>query len=138
GVTLEVFFGDPEQEMLPLTELLTVHGERNGKVNVNTAPLEVLDAYGQVTGQGGLAQMIVEERETTPFLSSEDLVLRGVAPAEDQQDVQPSVLVVKSRSFRIRGHGLAGKSKVRIDAYMWRDERQPSEPLRILDWRVMR
>jgi type II secretory pathway component PulK len=132
-----VFFGDPELEQLPLTELLTVYGDPEGRVNINTAEYEVLDALGQALGQGSLAESVIEERETTPFVDEQDLALRGITPKPDPENPSTGSFNVQSNCFRIRGHGLAGESKVRIDAYVWRDERQLSAPLRVLDWRVL-
>ncbi|MBM3290953.1 MAG: general secretion pathway protein GspK, partial [Candidatus Hydrogenedentes bacterium] len=37
GVTPELFFGNIDMQQLPLTELCTVHGQRSGRINVNTA-----------------------------------------------------------------------------------------------------
>ncbi|MBN2308459.1 MAG: type II secretion system minor pseudopilin GspK [Candidatus Hydrogenedentes bacterium] len=136
GITPDVFFGDPALGQLPLGDLLTVHGDPNGRINANTAAYEVLDAVGYVLGQGGLADAVVEEREDGPFVSREELDDRGILPPEDKNNPLPDMLLVRSRCFRIRGHGLYRESKVRIEAYLWRDERQPAEPLRILDWRV--
>jgi general secretion pathway protein K len=137
GITPDVFFGDPLLEQLPLTELLTVHGHPRGQINVNTAEYEVLDAIGLATGQTGLAEMVLEQREGAPYLSAEDLTARGLNFAQSQEGGQSSLFDVKSRCFRIRGQGLSGEGKVRIDAYVWRDERQLAAPLRLLDWRVM-
>ena len=137
GISMDVFFGDPEQDQLPLTELLTVYGHPDGRININTAEYEVLDAVGQAVGQGSLADTVIEERETAPFVDDQDLVLRGIAPKPDPEKPSTGTFDVQSNCFRIRGHGLAGESKVRIDAYVWRDERQASAPIRVLDWRVL-
>ncbi len=137
GISLDVFFGDPELDQLPLTELLTVYGHPDGRININTAQYEVLDAIGQAIGQGSLADTVIEERETAPFVDEQDLVLRGIAPKPDPEKPTAGTFDVQSNCYRIRGHGLAGESKVRIDAYVWRDERQPSAPIRVLDWRVL-
>lgn len=50
GVTLEVYFGDEEEGWMPLTELLTVHGHPEGRLNVNTAEFEVLEAHFSADG----------------------------------------------------------------------------------------
>ena len=137
GITLELFFGDAEQEQLPLPELLTVHGDSDGQVNINTAELEVLDAVCMTMGQGGLAGMLAEERLDTPFISESDMAARGVVPQTDPDEPQLSPFVVSSRCFRVRGQGICGSCMVRVDAYVWRDERSAAQPLRILDWRVL-
>ncbi|MEK7793304.1 MAG: general secretion pathway protein GspK, partial [Candidatus Hydrogenedentota bacterium] len=45
GITPEVYYGNPDKEQLPLPDLLTVHGHPEGKINVNTAPIPVLEAH---------------------------------------------------------------------------------------------
>jgi general secretion pathway protein K len=70
GFTPALYFGDPEQEQLPLSEYLTVHGDPNGAVNVNTATEEVLAAVlGAQSGNADVtqAQMIYDEARTQPY-----------------------------------------------------------------------
>lgn len=77
GITPAVYFGDPEQEQLPLSEYLTVNGDPNGRVNVNTAPVEVLaSVIGVQTGSADVqqAQTIYDQARTQPF---EDLSRLG-------------------------------------------------------------
>ena len=51
GITPEIYFGNPEEDQLPLPEHLTVHGDWAGRVNVNTAEPETLAAViGVITG----------------------------------------------------------------------------------------
>jgi hypothetical protein len=77
---------------LPLSELLTVHGEPTGAVNVNTARPEVLDALlgaaGDNTGAaiGDILQMRLEE----PFHSAQDFSSRTGVHAPQQQGTKPT------------------------------------------------
>ena len=77
GITPALYFGDTEQNQLPLSEYLTVNGDPDGAVNVNTAPVEVLAAVlGVQSGSADTAQaqQIYEEARTQPY---EDLSRLG-------------------------------------------------------------
>ncbi len=70
GITPALYFGDPEQNQLPLSEYLTVNGDPDGAVNVNTAPVEVLAAVlGVQSGNADTqqAQQIYDEARTQPY-----------------------------------------------------------------------
>ncbi|MDX9972645.1 MAG: type II secretion system protein GspK [FCB group bacterium] len=146
GITPEIFFGDPELDQLPLTELLTVRGQRRGRINVNTAPAEVLEAFGiGLGGQEGLAERAILERESTPITTMEDAQSRGLIDAvpgqagsgtggmgggtagtsgevvgDQSMALQQNPFVFSSKVFRIRGLGESGKAAVRIEAYVYR------------------
>jgi general secretion pathway protein K len=142
GVTPDLFFGDAEEDMLPLTDILTVRGHPQGKVNVNTAPREVLDAFGEVMGRTGIADIVLSERERMPFENEDDLRSRGILDQDAGEEGAPPVMLeVAGRVFRVRGDGMAAESLVRIEAFV---ERMPSSSgvsgdvaYRILDWRVI-
>lgn len=141
GVTPEVFFGDPQLQQVPLTELLTVYGHRNGRVNVNTAQPELLVALGESLGMQGLAELVVQERELGPFVSNQDLVTRGVLPPQDDSGAgtrRARPFTVNSMAFRLQGNGISAGTRVRIEAYVWRDARSGSDGFRVLDWREVR
>ncbi len=70
GITPELYFGDSEQEQAPLSEYLTVHGDWRGRVNVNTARVEVIAAIlGGYAGNPdlGAAEQIYEEARIAPM-----------------------------------------------------------------------
>ena len=147
GITPELYFGDPELEQVPLSELLTVNGHRTGKINLNTAPYELLLALGEAIGMPGLAEIAIEERELSPFLSQEDIEARGVVPSEPEDNdrneesgiaAQSNPFIVASSAFRLRGNGLAGEARVRIEAVLWRDVQMGAEGFRLLQWRELR
>ena len=142
-----MYFGDPELEQVPLSELLTVNGHRTGKINLNTAPYELLLALGEAIGMPGLAEIAIEERELSPFLSQEDIEARGVVPSEPEDNdrneesgiaAQSNPFIVASSAFRLRGNGLAGEARVRIEAVLWRDVQMGAEGFRLLQWRELR
>jgi general secretion pathway protein K len=142
GMTPEIYFGDPTLEQLPLSELLTVNGHTSGQVNINTAPYELLLALGETIGMPGLADIAVEERDLSPFVSIEDIESRGVVPAvaenEEGESRQVRPFVVNSNVFRIRGNGLSGEGRVRIEVLLWRDAQLGPEGFRVLQWRELR
>ncbi|MBX7255865.1 MAG: type II secretion system minor pseudopilin GspK [Candidatus Hydrogenedentes bacterium] len=139
GITPELFFGNGTVDQLPLTELLTVYGHRSGRVNANTAQHELLVAVGEAIGQPGIADIILEERETAPFMSMSDLETRGIQqPREEEGQVQFRPFVIASSAFRIQGNGMSGRSKVRIEAFVRRDTQGGPDGFRILDWREVR
>ncbi len=143
GVTPEVFFGDPELDQLPFTELLTVHGQRNGRINVNTAEAETLTAIGDAMGSPGLAELVIEERQRIPFQNNEDLVTRGIMPPQESGGEQGGTrrsrpFTVASSSYRIHGDGIAGESRVRIEAFLTRDPNQGIDGIRLTDWKEIR
>lgn len=141
GVTPEMFFGSKDLDQLPLTKLLTVHGQRNGRINLNTAPPELLLPLGESLGMGGLADLVVEERQRLPFSSNQDLLQRGIqAPQEasGQTGTVSRPFTVSSTSFRIQGNGICGNARVRIEAFLQRDAGTGADGIRLLDWREIR
>ncbi len=128
GMTPEIFFGNPELEELPLTELLTVHGHPDGRLNVNTAAFETLRAQLEAFGnRGDRAESIVDARMEMPFIDREQLRTylnipkpKPNAPPEDSVDLM-TFFGVKGGVFRIYGDGLAGETTVRIEAYIYRN-----------------
>ena len=76
GITPELYFGDAEQEQEPLSEYLTVHGDWQGRVNVNTAREEVIAAI--IAGHTGsqdlaAAQQIYDEARIAPIDNTSQL-----------------------------------------------------------------
>jgi len=156
GMTSELFFGDPEnpEEFPPLTELLTVHGDPLGRVNVNTAKYPVLEAMADAIGQSGLAETILDWQENgDPVTSRADAEARGLLdPIEQRGNVRaqtsvraqtevverrPEVWTWSSDVFQVEGMGLYESAMVRIQAFVWRDSGQEAaEMFRTLDWRV--
>lgn len=148
GITPEVFFGEGDQDppLPPLSELLTVHGNPEGKVNINTAPRDVLDAMfsadpTQADPVGMTDQVVQRLQDVGPYVSWTDLRSEGLIPAprergqgqngqnddQDEQDRrahQPDLFDVRSSVFRIRGDSQSGDSQVRVEAYVWRDTPQ--------------
>lgn len=82
GMTPEVYYGNAENEQLPLSECLTVHGDWRGRVNPNTAPIEVIEAVlagwggqggGGQGGDPGMAQEIFDRAQEQPFQDPNEL-----------------------------------------------------------------
>jgi len=149
GITPELYFGDAEQEQLPLSEYLTVHGDWDGKINVNTAREEVIAAV--IAGHTGtmdmtIAQQIYDEARMAPFDDVSKLrpyvpappaqearrTRRTRAPLDDpqldsraeqrrqQNDALAAMFRVNSNCFRIYGDGMMNDTMVRLEAYVLR------------------
>lgn len=140
GVTPEVYFGDPEAEQRPLHELVTVRGDPNGRININTARFEALEAFGEaLDGELAMADVVIRERENQPFQDEEDAQNRGVyAPRQQPEDGAVTPITVRSNVFRLTGDGIAGNVAVRIETHVFRGQQGGPGNLRVLDWRVIR
>jgi type II secretory pathway component PulK len=115
-----------------------VYGQRSGRINVNTAPHELLVVLGEALGQQGLADTIEQERQTSPFVNTRDLEGRGIQVPSDEENARPRPFVVSSGAFRIQGNGMAGENKVRIEAFVRRDIQGGPDGFRLLSWREIR
>ncbi len=168
GITPEVYYGNPEEEEeeLPLSEFLTVHGDWTGRINVNTALPEVLAAVIGVHTGNPMDLDIAEEiytiaRTEAPY--TEVAQLNSFLGLGQQQPQPPQegenvvgaeqFLTVGSNVFRIFGDGMVDDILVRIEAYVWRTPWDltdlestaagmiiifPEEAFRIIDWSVIR
>jgi general secretion pathway protein K len=89
-----------EKKNKKLMDVLTIHSD--GKINVNTAPKEVLESLGE-TMDSSLASAIVEYRKEEPFESIEDL--RKVPGMDDEVLAEIGEwITVKSSNFSIEAH----------------------------------
>jgi type II secretory pathway component PulK len=82
-----------EEESVSLADLLTVHGEPSGAVNVNTARPEVLEALLGAAGQqnGSSIDDILAARTEEPFKSVQDFLSRaGVSGLNNQTNANNS------------------------------------------------
>ena len=165
GITPELFFDcnrDPEEgwdeewdmeleglRAPSLSDLLTVHGHPQGKINVNTARPEVLDAVLSALPGGNpeMVEDILAYQMAEPFDSLNDMADRNVFDKKRSKEAR-GILDVRSDVFRILGDGRAQDVMVRIEAYVARTppeavgaagpDGEAMELLRILDWRVIR
>jgi len=170
GVEEALYFGDPDEDAalseqetppVPLAELLTVHGHPEGRVNVNTAPQEVLDAMfaadPQQGGAGMASQTMQRIQDSGPYTSLTELRNEGILPplrqpggqqqGQQQQTPAAELFDVRSSVFRITGDCSVADISVRIEAYLWRDTPAEDENggltasgsaqmFRVIDWRV--
>lgn len=161
GITPEMYFGNPEEEIPPLSDLLTVHGHPQGKINMNTADYMVLYAYFEEVLESPEAPALADDvllriEEQGPFLNVQEMqeyfgvqdpggngTGNQAQPPVDPNDpttVRTNLFDVASSCFRIYGDGQSGDARVRIEAYVYRDTMDdgPEQTFRILDWRVYR
>lgn len=159
GITPLVYFGDDEAEFkqIPLNELLTVHGHPEGRVNVNTANFEVLEAMFMADGNDPAPTQKAQDvlariDEVGPYRSIQELradaILREPppppSPRENDSDQErilppPDLFDVASEVFRIQGDGQSSGAQIRIEAFVWRDTHGSgaAQMFRIIDWRVL-
>ncbi len=165
GITPEVFFGDDDDaefELLPLNELLTVHGHPEGRVNINTADYAVLEAMFAADGRDPAPSQKADEvlrrlEEVGPYQSIDELraeailaepppppVPRDGAATQGQQPPPPpprppDMFDVASEVFRIQGDGQSNEAQVRVEAFVWRDTHGSgtTQMFRIIDWHVV-
>ncbi len=89
-----------EKKSKKLMDFLTIHSD--GKININTAPKEVLESLGE-SMDSALAGSIVEYRKEETFESIEDL--RKVPGMDDEVLAEISEwITVKSSTFSIESH----------------------------------
>ena len=165
GITPEVYFGIREEQQLPLDAYFTVQGHPEGKVNANTAQIEVLASLFAALGEPDpltTAEDIVISREEEGPFSNEDeferfgLVRPGPQPARSRNRAgsrtatgtstvagSPNALDFldwSSSVFRLYGDGQNGETQVRIVADVWRDtDGSGSDQLfRVINWRIVR
>lgn len=105
GITPEVFFGDPELEQVPLSELLTVHGHPLGAINPNTAPFEVLDAMLPESGSSLQADDVLADREQAPYMNDQELESRGIIVPQEPVDASRGPAQPKQRRGNLLGTG---------------------------------
>ncbi|HPO13336.1 MAG TPA: type II secretion system minor pseudopilin GspK [Candidatus Hydrogenedentes bacterium] len=140
-MTPEIYFGDPDKEQLPLSEYLTVHGDWQGRVNINTAREEVIAAMNAagvgISGAPGVfdieeARAIREQVLNEPYTDASQFNRRRPGTTEGEKEGEISMeagggLRVNSNMFRIYGDGMLEDIMVRIEAYVWRTPLTPEE-----------
>ena len=128
GFDDEVFYGK-EKERGSLNSYLTIYGD--GKVNINTASLTVLQALHSDIDES-LAQEIVEYRKDTPFKKITDL--KEIFGIDDRlyNEISP-LITVKSNSFSVSSQGALGEARKRIKTILQRE----GKSLEIKYWRII-
>jgi general secretion pathway protein K len=157
GITPEIYFGREDFEEVPLFELMTVHGHPEGRININTAPEIVVDAFlTNINNMTKTLDDVMGKRDSGGYTSNADLIgeqLVRAAPGTpanpDSEGGPPSLpepdwdmFTVYSEVFRIRSDVQHFDTQLRIEAYAYRQtERSRAEPepqlFRIIDWRIM-
>ena len=139
GFDDEVFYGkekvsDPRgsltrRERGSLNSYLTIYGD--GKVNINTASLTVLQALHSDIDES-LAQEIVEYRKDTPFKKIADL--KEAFGIDDRlYNEISSLITVKSNFFSVSSQGALGEARKKIETILQRE----GKSLEIKYWRIM-
>lgn len=141
GITPDLYFGNVEEDIPALYDLLTVHGHRRGLVNVNTARYELLRALGEECQIGDYAEGILAQRESAPYNDVSEIENQFNLNPPDDPNVPPPCKpphTTLSQAFHVQGDGMVNGVVTRIDAYVWRDFEGQAERFRVLEWRVTR
>jgi general secretion pathway protein K len=146
GVTPELFHG--ANEMAGISDYLTVHGITNkggnvfayeGRININTAPLEVIAAM-LPPEDDGLAQAIVEYRmEMSDNQYIHDLSAPAWyknAPGCSEIEIDPELITVASDLYRIESTATLDGMKMTTTTVVRRekDSRSGKWKCRVLSW----
>jgi type II secretory pathway component PulK len=159
GITPEIYFGREDFEETPLFELFTVHGHPEGRININTAPEIVVDAYlANIDPLQGKLDEVMQQRDSGGFTSYAQLAQMGLVkknpggPPDPPPGGQPEeealdepvwdMFHIYSNVFRIRSDVQHFNTQLRIEAYAYRQSTRSREDLepqlfRLIDWRVM-
>jgi general secretion pathway protein K len=112
-----------------LLDYLTIHS--NGKININTAPVEVLQSLSAGLDQT-IAEAIVEFRAEEDFASVQDLQRIAGIDQELINEIKERV-TVKSSAFTIQAHGEYREASASITAVVARE----ADDSRLVYWRVI-
>jgi general secretion pathway protein K len=113
---LATLAGLSDGEIIAIIDRVTVSQRAryivNGKVNVNTAPWEVLEALPGCTA--GIAEEFVRQREREPFKSLADVVALLFAQGEGRRAFEQGLidyLTTKSSSFYVESTGYSANGR---------------------------
>jgi general secretion pathway protein K len=91
-----------------------------GKININTAPMEVLHSFSDILGESE-AQSVVDHRESEPFISMGD-VERAVKIDPTTQAKLVAAFTTQSSFFSVKAKGTVGKVTKTVQATLKRDQ----------------
>jgi general secretion pathway protein K len=126
GVTQELFYGTPERP--GIARYLTVYGE--GKININTAPKEVLQALAPAITED-MATRMDDYRKNPGNNLTDPSWYKKIAGMEST--TIEGILTTKSDSFQIVSTGHLGSMKRTIRGMVKRDS---DKKLSIVAWRL--
>jgi DNA uptake protein ComE-like DNA-binding protein len=129
-VTAEIYYGNPLDNSQPgLKKLITTFGD--GKININTAPIEVLLAIPKVSKS--TAEAIIEYRENNPFSEDGQIleVLQDIGiPPEEASEIA-NLTKTSSSIFTLNLKKKYNKAKKTIEVKLKRDK----EYIEIIFWK---
>ena len=127
GVTRELFYGTPERP--GLARFLTVYGE--GKININTAPKEVLQALAPAITEDMANRM--DDYRRNPRQQPDRSVVVQESYGMESMTLDSGMLSTKSDSFQIISTGHLGAMKRTIRGIVKRDS---EKKLSVVAWRL--
>ncbi|MGE5840457.1 MAG: type II secretion system minor pseudopilin GspK [Deltaproteobacteria bacterium] len=126
---LERFGEEKEKKTRRLLDYVTIYSE--GKININTAPKEVLESLGE-SMDSALAESIMEFRKEESFESVEDL--KKVAGVDqDLLDEIRELISVKSSTFSIEAHVNNGGAVASVKTVV----RRQGNNAKLIYWQVL-
>ncbi len=124
GITRELFWGTAKSP--GLKKFLTIWGD--GKININTAPREVIAVFGDGVTEEMVEKLDLYRRDEKNDLSRPDWYKPIVGDGFDQH----GLLTVKSSSFMAIAQASRDRMTKTIEAVMKRD----GEKLQLISWKV--
>jgi general secretion pathway protein K len=132
GINKEVFYGhearEEEEVRVGLSKYVTVYGE--GKININTAPLVVLQSL-DIEIDEVLAQNIIDYREEKRFEGIADIVNVEGMTEEIFRRIEGLITIDESQFFSVEARGRVGEATKLIKAIVHRK----AEDFEIIYWR---
>lgn len=129
GITPELFYGTSDSP--GLKNFLTVYGDGTGRININTAPPQVIMAMSKDMDQEMVDDIIKYRDDKDNDLSSPFWYKKAIGTNEDIID--PSLITIKSSCFEIDSVGLKDKMQSGIRAVLKRSDNGFS----LLSWEVL-
>jgi general secretion pathway protein K len=127
GISMELFYGTAESP--GLVQCLTVFGEGEGRININTAPKPVLMALtdGLMAKEAALLEEYRRDERNNLSDATWPQRISGVTIPAD-------LITFKSETFRITAIGLKERMTERITGVVKRDPNQ--RKVKLLAWKV--
>lgn len=110
---------------IPLTSIFTTYSNPKGKININTAPKEVLLALHEDINEETVSE-IIDKRIEEPFESVDELKkvssnLENILKGDDTHRGIKELIAFNSSYFRIISHGTINNVTKTIEAVVFRD-----------------
>jgi len=123
GITARIFSD--------ISPYLTVYGDKKGKININTAPKQVLKALSDDIYNEEV-DTLVEYRDESDENGLKDRFWYQKALNTQEDLIYPDLLTTESNYFELISTGASGATKKRITCVVKRDD----QTVKILSWKI--